>query len=76
MQIVTDKKCLHFQLAPYSEGAFVTNILLLHYGNMQEKERLKKYRFYCVEDVEKDQCSYEHLVSSTLCLKEVGKIII
>ena len=76
MQIVTDKKCLHFQLTPYYEGIFVTKILLLHYGNMRKEERLRKYRLYSVEDVEKDQHSYEHLVCSNPCLKEVEKIII
>lgn len=74
MQIVTEKKCLHFQLTPYYEKICVTNILLLHYGNMLEEERLKKYRFYSVEDVEGDQQSYEHLVCPHPCLKEIEKI--
>ena len=76
MQIVTDKKSLHFQLTPYYERVFVTNILLLHYGNLQEEERLMKYRFYSLEDVNKDQHSYEHLINSNSCLKEVEKIVI
>ena len=76
MQIVTDKKSLHFQLTPYYERVFVTNILLLHYGNLQEEERLMKYRFYSLEDVNKDQHSYEHLINSNPCLKEVEKIVI
>lgn len=76
MQIETDKKYLHLQLTPYFGMIFVTNMLFIHYGNMQEKERLKKYRLYCVEDVEKDLCSYEHLVSTNPCLNEVKNIII
>ena len=76
MQILTDKRSLHFQLTPYYEGILAANILLLHYGNMQEEERLKKYNFYNVEDVEKDQQSYENLVFPNPCLKEVENIIL
>lgn len=76
MQIVTDKKNLHFQLTPYYEKVFVTNILLLHYGNMLEEERLQKYQFYKVMDTERDQLSYEHLVTPDPCVKDVEKIIL
>lgn len=76
MQIVTDKKCLHFQLTPYYEGTFVAKVLLLHYGNMSAEERLKKYWFYKVVDSGRDQQSYEHLVCPAPCLKEVEKIIL
>lgn len=74
MQIVTDKKCLHFHLTPYYEKVFLSKVLLLHRGNMLKEARWEKYKFYNVEDAEKDQQSYEHLVCANPCLKEVEKL--
>lgn len=74
MQILTNKKALHFSLTPYLKKIYRSKILVLHYANIYPKNRLERYKRYIKEDVVLDQKSYEHILNNSPKLKEVEEI--
>ncbi|OWP33678.1 hypothetical protein CBG55_05830 [Prevotella intermedia] len=74
MQILTNKKALHFPLTPYVKNIYKSKILVLHYANICPKNRLERYKRYMKEDMALDQISYEHFLNNSPKLKEVKDI--
>ena len=74
MQILTNKKALHFPLTPYVKKIYKSKILILHYANICPKNRLERYKRYMKEDMALDQKSYEHFLNNSPKLREVKEI--
>ncbi|MFD2902556.1 glycosyltransferase family A protein [Sphingobacterium anhuiense] len=49
MQIIADKK-LHFTAVPYLQNTAKSNLLLLHHGMKNSRDRVAKYEFYQTND--------------------------
>lgn len=73
-KILTAKKTLHFHLTPYVSNLKSSNILILHYGNINRSKREARYARYKREDKHGDQKSYDHLLNNTPRLLHVGDI--
>lgn len=75
-QILTTKKNLHFQLAPYVSGLYWSDVLILHKGHMEKSKREAKFYFYKKEDKFSDQIDYSHLIKHNTELGRVDDISI
>ena len=73
-QIYTDKERVHFNLMPYQRNIIHCNILFKHYGMMTKNLREEKYNFYKMEDIAKDQKSYEHMLNHEAKLLNIEDI--
>lgn len=73
-QIITHKSALHFKLAPYIKSIYSSQVLLLHSGNLTKEKRQKKYNIYKIEDKDKDQQSYEHIICNSPQVDKVRNI--
>ena len=74
MQILTNKKALHFTLTPYLKNIYRSKILFLHYSNTSPEKRREKYLKYTREDINRDQVSYEHILNDKPKLKNIEDI--
>ena len=74
MQILTEKSTLHFKLAPYIKSIYSSQVLLLHYANLTKEKRHNRYNIYKIEDQNKDQSSYEHIICESPKLNKVENI--
>ena len=73
-QIVSRSGKLHFAPVPFRGRALHVPILIKHYGNITKEMRQKKYDFYKIEDTQKSQSSYEHLLKKDPEKKRVDQI--
>lgn len=73
-QIYSDRGKLHFQPIPYIGKKIRVPILIKHYGNLTPNMRLKKYNFYKIEDTDKSQKDYGHLLNEEPILNQVSHI--
>ena len=61
-RIITNKKKLHFIVTPYTTPYTILPVLVLHYGNLEKKNRLKKYAHYNKVDMYQDMKNYNFLL--------------
>jgi len=76
MQIITEKSALHFKLTPYIKSIYRSQVLLLHSGNLTKEKRQKRYNTYMIEDKDKDQQSYEHIICNSPQIDKVRNIVL
>ena len=67
---------LHFIPVPYTENVYHSSILILHYGHLEKKMRTQKYDFYMIEDTERCQDDYGHLIEENVSKGKVQDISI
>jgi hypothetical protein len=77
LQIHTNRE-IHFPAVPYQYNVLIPKILLLHYGNIDEKIREHKYELYIAQDPDgkKQSHDYEFLKDKKVVLKPVEDIVL
>jgi len=75
MQLNYNSK-LHFELQPYESTLVLCSpILIIHWGNLKESDRRRRYNNYKKLDPHNEsQSSYEHLISEDVILRNVKEL--
>lgn len=75
MRMLSDRQ-LHFKLAPYTTNRIgKTEVLILHYGNIDAERRRMRYERYCREDPGRIyQPSYEHLLAENAVTRPLSDL--
>lgn len=73
MQINASQR-LHFVQIPYRQNILFSKILLRHYGMLNRKDRLIKYKRYSLQDINDDQDSYKHMIKQKVLLRKVKEL--
>ena len=76
LQIISNRE-LHFPAVPYKTNGFTSEVLIKHFGLLDEKIRIRKYTAYKKqdEDAKKQAFGYEYLLDNNPVLGQVDQLI-